>query len=235
MRIFRYRFSRNGRADSDSLLRATCSSCHQEEMVDRPLPKLTHPTRSVGAHLPCLDCHDVFAGTLKNMVWARADYASEWCFSCHEEQRRSFALSDTHSLRRGTVSCAGCHPPHQPFTANLTVESFEMSAARELLAYDPIESNGLCLRCHSYFELVNPDSAFSLGTGLSLHDLHFNRAYASCVECHNPHGGSEGKTIRAATLQGEPLLHFALDDTGSCSVICHDRHHTAAGYLRGGD
>lgn len=232
--VFRLAAGRNDFQAFRGLLQPTCSSCHQGEMFDRPLTTLTHPTRSVGSHISCLECHDLLAGALKPEAWARTDYASSLCFDCHEEQRRAFVLSDTHSLQRQAVSCRGCHPPHEPFAVNITVELLELMGKLTVLTYDPIDSNRLCLRCHGYLELAGPETGFSLGAGLSLHDLHLSRAYASCVECHDPHGG-DAAMVRATTLEGEPLLHFTAGDTGSCTVTCHDKRHTASQYLRSGN
>jgi len=231
--VFRLAAVRNEFRATGELLQPTCASCHQGEMFDRPLTTLTHPTRSVGSHLSCTDCHDVQAGNLKPEAWTGTDYQSSFCFGCHEEQRRSFVLSESHSLQRQAVSCRGCHPPHEPFAVNITVDLLELMGEQTLVTYDPIDSNRLCLRCHGYLELAGPQTRFSLGSGLSLHDLHLNRAYASCVECHDPHGGYAAM-VRATTLEGEPLLHFTAGDTGSCTVTCHDRRHTASQYLRTG-
>ena len=233
--VFRFAAKRDEFHAPGEILQPTCASCHQGEMYDRPLTTLTHPSRSVGSHLSCTECHDLFAGSLKPAAWAKTDYESSFCFSCHDDQRRTFALSDTHSLLRRDVSCRGCHPPHRPFAVNITVDLLEMMGELTVLAYDPIDSNRLCLRCHGYLELAGPDTGFSLGAGFSLHDLHLNRAYASCVECHNPHGSSEESMVRSTTLEGEPLLHFMAGDTGSCTVTCHDKHHSSSQYMRSGN
>jgi len=232
--VFRFAASRGEFRAPGELLQPTCASCHQGEMYDRPLAALTHPTRSVGSHLSCTECHDLFAGSLNPAAWVKADYESSFCFSCHGDQRRAFALSDTHSILRQDVSCRGCHPPHEPFAANITIGLLEMMGKLTVLAYDPIDSNALCLRCHGYIELAGPESRFSLGAGFSLHDLHLSRAYTSCVECHSPHGGGGESMVRATTLEGEPLLHFTAGDTGSCTVTCHDKHHSASRYMRSG-
>ena len=231
--VFRLAARHDELSAPNELLQPTCASCHQGEMYDRPLATLTHPSRSVGSHLSCTGCHDLFAGSLKPEAWTRTDYESSFCFSCHDDQRRTFALSDAHSLQRQDVSCRGCHPPHEPFAVNITVDLLEMMGELTVLAYDPIDSNTLCLRCHGYIELAGPETGFSLGAGLSLHDLHLSRAYASCVECHSPHGGDESM-VRDTTLEGEPLLHFVAGDTGSCTVTCHGKHHSASQYLRSG-
>ncbi len=215
------------------LLRPTCESCHHDLTYNRPLLALTHPVRSVGAHLNCLKCHDLLAGSFKSKAWSYQDYSADFCFDCHENQRREFLLNDRHSLRKRSVSCRECHPPHQPLAANLTLEALELAGERILMAYDPIESNALCLKCHSYLDIVGPQSRFNLPVNLNLHELHLVRTYAACVECHNPHGEVEPEMVRSVTLESEPFLHFKSDLGGSCSVKCHFVQHTATQYLHG--
>jgi len=188
----------------------------------------------VATHLECLQCHDVFSGGVKNEVWDRGDYRAGLCFSCHEEQRRAFALNEAHSLLRRTVRCRECHPPHEEFAANLTLESLELGGERILLAYDPVAGNPLCLKCHSYLDVTGPRSGFSFPAGFNLHELHLLRTYAACVECHAPHGATGRHLLRDTTLEGNPLLHFSLAEGGTCTVECHGRQHRGTSYVRGG-
>jgi hypothetical protein len=37
--------------------------------------------------------------------------------------------------------------------------------------------------------------------------------------------------LRDMTLEGDPFMHFALEDGGSCTVTCHGHEHHGAQYV----
>ena len=215
----------------DEMIQPSCSDCHDEPLYNRAFSPLAHPVRSVGSHIACVKCHDIGKDGALAKDMSGYDYPMELCGECHEDVQRAFLLNEPHSLVRRNVRCRQCHPPHGQFQANLTVENMAMMGNQSLAGYDPIASNELCLRCHNYLTLTGPDTRFALPGGISLHQLHMEMYYASCVECHNPHDATSRGMVRDMTLDGEPLLHFALESGGSCSVKCHGHAHSSAAYL----
>ncbi len=215
----------------DELLQPVCSDCHRESKYNRAITPLVHPVRSVGSHIACDSCHDIGTDGARADGSAKWDYPEKLCGECHQGVIRQFTLNEPHSLVRRNVRCRQCHSPHEQFRANLTMDNLQLMGKQAFAGYDPIASNELCLRCHNYLTLTGPDTRFALPGGISLHQMHIEINYASCVECHNPHQASSRGMVRDMTLDGEPLLHFALESGGSCAVKCHGHEHRSSRYL----
>jgi predicted CXXCH cytochrome family protein len=218
----------------DSLLRPLCSDCHAGGMHNFARIALTHPVRSVGEHLGCLDCHDA-AGRTSQAVWGKRDYQAKFCYGCHKQQMRDFLPGGGHSPVQGRVRCAYCHPPHEPMQANLTLDTLELMGEGIIAAYDSQASNRRCLKCHIYLDLTGSRSRFVYPGGLSLHELHLEQAAASCVECHDPHVSGTGAMLRSQLLSGEVMVRMVFGQTASCTVMCHGKHHRSVEYWRGDD
>lgn len=213
----------------DEMLQPVCSDCHDEIKFNRAISPLVHPIRAVGSHIDCARCHSITAA--KPGPAEQWDYPSGLCGECHKDVVRGFVLNEPHSLAGRKVRCQQCHPPHERFKANLTVDNLALMGNYALSGYDPVTSNELCLRCHNYIDLVGGWTRFALPGGISLHQTHLEKNYASCVECHNPHKDASRGMIRDMTLVGEPFLHFALETGGSCAVNCHGQLHRSTSYL----
>ncbi|OPX21187.1 MAG: hypothetical protein B1H03_07535 [Planctomycetales bacterium 4484_113] len=229
------KFVREVAPEGESLVPQRCSDCHKAEIYQRPLIDFTHPVRSVGAHIPCLSCHQLPGAKVKPEVWRKRDYRSDFCFKCHDDVKAGFTFSTGHDLRTRGVSCAECHPPHKELRANLTVDMLGEADETMYAGYDPVASNALCLKCHQYLPLTEAaTSKFNLPGGINLHALHLEQAYASCVECHNPHGGGREHMIRDFTLAGDVFGYQSFGEgEGNCTVRCHGHSHTGQRYMRG--
>jgi hypothetical protein len=228
--IFRGYHYRYEMRQPDEMLRPTCASCHKDRF-NQPINPLVHPVRSAGSHIACLLCHDITKDKAKGESITGWDYSTKLCAQCHEDITRGFVLNKPHSLIKRNVRCRDCHKPHEGFNANLTWDNLALEGKNALLGYDPIASNELCLRCHSYLMLTTSASRFSYPDGLNLHAYHMDGEYASCVECHDPHLASSRGMLRDMTLEGDPFMHFALEDGGSCTVTCHGHEHHGAQYV----
>ena len=218
----------------DRLLQPRCSDCHEGGMHNFARIALTHPVRSVGEHLRCLQCHDAAGGT-RASAWGKRDYEAEFCYRCHQQQMRDFLPGGGHSPLSGRVECARCHPPHEAMEANLTLDTLELMGEGVIAAYDSYESNRGCLECHLLLELTGASSRFVYPGGVSLHDLHLEQAAASCVECHDPHESGRDAMLRTQLLSGEVLVWMVFGQTARCTTECHGKHHRAVEYWRGDD
>jgi DmsE family decaheme c-type cytochrome len=141
---------------------------------------------------------------------------TEICLSCHASISTKNEYRDNRHAE-SKVYCADCHNPH----AN------EHKFA--LLRKPP---NELCASCHKAI-------AAKFEGGLSKHPLKGGAFF--CVDCHNPHGASEGLLVRGDisktcggcheyTRQAYAFPHISefTDPTGDVCLNCHDQHASSA-------
>ncbi|MBF0501830.1 MAG: hypothetical protein HQM09_16960 [Candidatus Riflebacteria bacterium] len=117
----------------------------------------------------------------------------ELCQSCHEDVKAEFSRPYKHPLADGQVECSSCHDPH------------EVQHAAGKLLTKPTK----CLDCHSEIR----------GPFMFAHKAITDQD--SCMNCHNPHGGTARKLLKTTDNQlclnchqAELLLSSYLPNTG---------------------
>jgi len=145
-----------------------------------------------------------------------ADYAGQaTCLGCHED-KDAVAKAGTHALWAGSqhdnrnVGCTSCHSVHSP-----------KSEQAQLKAKDQTE---LCASCHR--AIVNKQNRFN--------HMPVREGKMACASCHNVHGSSNQKLLKAGTTVDESCTSCHAEKRGpymwehapvadSC-VTCHDPH-----------
>jgi predicted CXXCH cytochrome family protein len=183
----------------------TCTTCHGE--VAGNFRHAYHAQQGV----ECEDCHG--AGSLhvdgggditKIISFSKisATAADAACLSCHarDEKVRHWA-SGSHAANH--VPCIECHQIHVRAlrTASQVLTSFDTGTRGALLAGSvspetnvklrpPSATNDACLKCHQ-----TEGAQFSMPYHHPLRE-----GKMSCVDCHDPHGGTAGNNLRTANV-----------------------------------
>lgn len=204
-----------------------CRTCHEEQA--KTFRFSNHAQQSV----ECEDCHG--AGSLhltsaKNesinkfnkLKPEEANGACLWCHAKSDHVRNWFAGAHAgHDVR-----CIDCHTIHEggPQGEHMALLSTGSEIRRESR---PIESlsdqNEKCLRCHRKQE-AQADLPYH-------HPIREGKM--SCVDCHDPHGGSAGNNLKAsntnqlcfqchAEYQGP--FSFQHPPVNESCVKCHSPH-----------
>jgi len=140
----------------------------------------------------------------KNM---KPQEASQICASCHN--RSTHLLWDGSQHDNRNVGCVSCHSVHKPVGDHQLVKKTEMDT---------------CAVCHQ--AIVNKHYRFS--------HMPVREGAMQCSSCHNPHGSSNVKLLKAGTTIDESCQTCHADKRGpylwehapvaeSC-VTCHDPH-----------
>jgi predicted CXXCH cytochrome family protein len=153
-----------------------CGQCHEEQtakFASATHAKLAFAEGAVGA-TGCEACHGpaslhVKAGGSKGTI-INPKKSPEACFSCHLDKRGEFALTNSHGIADGKMSCGDCHNPHEGRVIKGTGASLEAE-------------NETCTKCHSAQKgpFVFPHNAMKEG----------------CAACHSPHGSVNQKMLVA--------------------------------------
>ncbi len=154
-----------------------CAGCHDE------IAKNFRRTLHAQQDLQCEDCHGngslhVQSGDKSKIIGARAqkpEAASGMCLSCHADNEHLSNWQAGAHLRN-KIRCQDCHTVH----------------AAELKAENRRERNEACVRCHRKQE----------AEGLLPYHHPVREAKMVCDDCHDPHGGSSGKNLRASNVNG---------------------------------
>ncbi len=131
----------------------------------------------------CSSCHNVFSKK-KNLL--RVDNIMDICIMCHSDKRR-VVEADINVHPPVKQNCINCHDPHAG------EHKFRLKADRK---------KDICLGCHTekkaWIESVsNKHGAINLENG-------------GCIACHDPHGTSRPKMIKA-------------DGTKDLCLKCHNK------------
>jgi len=202
----------------------TCATCHDDEAKSHnagPHWKSSLVKNKGPGWEGCESCHGpgkahVDGGGDKSRIISFTDLAkheaSRICLDCHQfgEDHSHFTRS-AHALN--SVSCTDCHSAHQPAVK-----------PRLLKAAQP----QLCYRCH---QSVRPD--FSRPTHHRV-----NEGLVDCTSCHNPHGGSLLRQLRATASQDAVCFTCHTDKQGPFTfehapiktegcISCHNPHGSA--------
>jgi predicted CXXCH cytochrome family protein len=202
---------------------AACAQCHAD--VVHTFAGATHAKLVArGDHdqnIGCESCHGPGSRHVDSngaaLTIVNPHTSPETCFQCHLDKRGEFALTHSHPVLAGKMSCTDCHDPHHG-------DAIIGGGAANLMA-----ANATCLKCHES----------QRGPFVFAHQA----VREGCVTCHNPHGTVNDKMLvaRNQTLclqchyqqqrAGGGLLIGTVDHTsfitrGTCwSTGCHEAVH----------
>jgi DmsE family decaheme c-type cytochrome len=194
---------------------ATCLGCHEDQKYDRTAHGHSFNERTPVTNRGCESCHgpgkahaesgDVtLIKSFKTMTPAAA---SETCVSCHN--RGSHALWDGSQHDQRNVGCVSCHSVHSA------------KGTPQLVARNQKE---LCSTCHQ--NVVNKQHRFN--------HMPVREGAMTCSSCHNTHGSTNVKLLKAGTTIDESCTSCHADKRGpylwehapvseSCTT-CHEPH-----------
>jgi DmsE family decaheme c-type cytochrome len=177
----------------------TCKTCHEAESKSYdhgPHWKTEKDSRGLSWE-GCEACHGPGKAHVDNprdkskiirFPGLAAEQASRICLDCHETGEDSTDFARSQHLTQ-SVGCASCHSEHKP------------KVTPKLLAASEPE---LCYSCHQETrpELSRP-----------FHDP-VNEGLVQCSDCHNPHGGSLPKQLRATAAQDQVCFKCHMEKSG---------------------
>ena len=155
-----------------------CAECHANKTdhfatATHAKVALATPESKIGA-TGCETCHGagsvhVKAGGARGTI-VNPRKSPETCFQCHLDKRGEFALSNTHFVGGGKMSCGDCHEPHEGNMIKGTGAALESETET-------------CTKCHTAQK----------GPFVFKH----NATREGCTACHNPHGSVNQKMLVA--------------------------------------
>ncbi|MFH1177875.1 MAG: DmsE family decaheme c-type cytochrome [Acidobacteriota bacterium] len=195
-----------------------CRDCHDTVAADflsNPHRRAVAPADSAAAEQVCASCHGDGAkhaaeGDAALISVPRESKGAQTCLSCHaRKEDLAGAASGAHV--GASVYCGECHSIH----------AAPAGAARLLRASE----DELCASCH-------PAPAAQHRKPYA-HRL--DRDAMSCVSCHNPHGGSGGRSLKQTLAGEQPCLAchtekrgpFVFEHVGGLRgdcMSCHEPH-----------
>jgi DmsE family decaheme c-type cytochrome len=203
-------------AGGDYVGQDTCLVCHEDRNYKGTLHGFAKNPRTPAANLGCESCHgpgkahvDAGGGPtgIINPAKLTPQDTSARCVTCHN--RTPHALWDGSQHDQRNVSCISCHSIHEPVGASQIKAKTQMQ---------------LCSTCHR--QIVNRQFRFS--------HMPVREGKMECTSCHNPHGSTNVKLLKAGTTVDElctschaekrgPYLWEHAPVAESC-VTCHDPH-----------
>jgi DmsE family decaheme c-type cytochrome len=194
----------------------TCLACHEDKGYKNTLHGKTINDRTPAATQGCESCHGPGkahadsgdASLIRRFNKASAVESSQACVSCHNR-------AATHALWEGSqhdqrnIACATCHSVHSP-------KSEPQLAAKDQTA--------LCSTCHK--NVANKTYRFN--------HMPVREGAMNCGSCHNVHGSTNVRLLKAGTTIDESCTSCHADKRGpylwehapvseSCTT-CHDPH-----------
>ena len=194
---------------------ATCLACHDDHSYKGTAHGLSFNERTPAANRGCESCHgpgkahadSVDPAFIRNFKTTRPSEVSATCTTCHNRASHALWAGSQHDQR--TLSCTTCHSVHAP------------KGPAQIKA--PSERQ-LCGTCHR--NVVNRTHRFS--------HMPVREGALTCSSCHNPHGSTNVRLLRAGTTIDESCTSCHADKRGpylwehapvseSC-VTCHEPH-----------
>lgn len=167
-----------------------CSICHRSSD-----PRSPGPMKKAAQQL-CLDCHEDFAGTLRQKHTHKP--AREACTACHNPHN---AVQSKLLVAEPVALCNSCHDEVKALTENSPVK------------HKALTSGARCSNCH------DPH-------GSAIERLLTALPFDLCVKCHDTDtmSGGDGKKLQniKSWLQANPVLHGPVE-TKDCGD-CHQPH-----------
>ncbi|HEX5760610.1 MAG TPA: DmsE family decaheme c-type cytochrome [Thermoanaerobaculia bacterium] len=194
----------------------TCAACHDSEATH--LAGTPHGKAAFGrlSDLGCETCHGPGAAHAENpddpALHPRVDRLSvaaqsAVCRTCHDGGQQMFWQGSRHQMRG--LSCISCHSVHAPKTEQAQLKTATVSEQ--------------CFACHKDVRAETWKN--------SHHPIREGKI--SCSDCHNPHGASTPKLIRAVSVNDQcyschaekrgPFLWDHPPVRESC-LTCHTPH-----------
>lgn len=198
---------------------ATCLGCHEDKAYKGTAHGLILKERTPAATHGCESCHGpgkAHAESGDKSLIKRftagglsPSEASDTCTSCHN--RATHALWDGSQHNQRNVTCTTCHSVHSP------------KGTPQLVARTQME---LCSKCHR--NITNKQFRFN--------HMPVREGGLVCSSCHNVHGSTNVRLLRAGTTIDESCTSCHADKRGpylwehapvseSC-ITCHDPHGT---------
>ena len=183
-----------------------CAQCHEDQTEH--FSTATHAKVALSADKKlgstgCETCHGagsvhVKAGGSKGTI-VNPQKSPETCFQCHLDKRGMFALSNSHSVMDGKMSCSDCHEPHAGKALKGTGAAIEAE-------------NETCTKCHSAQKgpFVFAHGAMKEG----------------CTACHNPHGSINQKLLVARDANLCLRCHLQTTSTNGTIFAGGEDHRT---------
>ena len=202
-------------AAGDYVGESTCLTCHEDQAYKATAHGLAMKERTPAATHGCESCHGpgkahVESGDpaqIKNPGKMAPQEASAICTSCHN--RGAHALWDGSQHDQRNVGCISCHSVHAP------KGPAQIKAANQ---------TALCSTCHR--AITNRQHRFN--------HMPVREGAMTCTSCHNPHGSTNVRMLKAGTTIDESCTSCHADKRGpylwehapvseSC-ITCHEPH-----------
>ncbi|MBM3778079.1 MAG: DmsE family decaheme c-type cytochrome [Acidimicrobiia bacterium] len=197
---------------------STCLVCHED--MTRGYADTLHGraalSRSPAATRGCESCHgpgsnhveEPVPGSIALATRMAPREASEICLSCHTRGDHALWRGSAHDARN--LSCGSCHSVHAP-----------ASSAGQLTAKSEADT---CRSCHR----LQSQKVLRVG------HMPVAEGKMTCSSCHNPHGSTNVKLLKAGNWVNESCVSCHAEKRGpflfehaagreSC-VTCHDPH-----------
>jgi DmsE family decaheme c-type cytochrome len=207
-------FSQN---PADYVGQDTCLGCHEDQHYKGTLHALASNPRTPAAGHGCESCHGpgkehAESGDPTKIVrlWLlKPQEAATYCTVCHDRGSHALWSGSQHDQRN--VGCLTCHSVHSPKADKL------LTAASE---------PRVCATCHQ--NVVNKLNRF--------HHMPVREGKMTCSSCHNPHGSTNVRLLKAGTTVDESCTTCHAEKRGpylwehapvaNACITCHDPHGT---------
>jgi len=194
----------------------TCLTCHDTLGLKGTAHGNDKIPGTPAAEKGCESCHgpggehvkDDAHGHIKKFTKMAASLVSETCVTCHNRSEHAMWEGSAHAAR--SLGCTTCHSVHAP-----------KSAQGQLVKANQIE---LCATCHKQQAMKQLRSSH----------MPVREGKMVCTTCHNPHGSTNVKQLRAGNYVNESCYSCHAEKRGpflwehaagreSCTT-CHDPH-----------
>ncbi|MDA8170362.1 MAG: hypothetical protein M0Z48_00840 [Nitrospiraceae bacterium] len=178
-----------------------CFSCHTDKADQIKSSKHVHPAVEEG----CINCHSPHSANYKyNLI---ADGTEALCLTCHTGKKDQIAAATTkHGALETGKKCLNCHDPHATNYA-------------KMLRMQPMD---LCLSCHNKSYNTPTGVIMDMKAYLAKNkDWHGPIRQKDCVACHDPHGSSNWRMLRAYF---PPTFYSNYDPKNyALCFMCHEK------------
>jgi DmsE family decaheme c-type cytochrome len=194
----------------------TCLTCHEGQSMKGTAHGRAYNENSPAAAQGCESCHGpgqehAEAGgdksKIKNPSKMSAGQASDTCTTCHNRSVQALWNGSQHDNRQ--VGCLSCHSVHTPV------------GEKQIIAKS---QTALCGNCHR--AVANKQYRFN--------HMPVREGKMNCSSCHNVHGSTNVKLLKAGTTIDESCVSCHAEKRGpflwdhapvsdSCTT-CHDPH-----------
>ncbi len=207
---------------------ATCLGCH-EGTQGKSEERFNFRRSEHARHgLSCIDCHS--SHSPKRTEFLLKETQPGICYTCHADQKASFAKMFHHKVPEGGMKCTDCHNQHGGFQSKqlrswvgddvTCLKCHADKAGPFVYEHAPVKTEG-CQACHTPHGSNNPRL-------LTRSEVRF-----LCLECHSNTPGipAEGTGIGPPT----PSFHNVATTRFQNCTVCHSMIHgsnTSRTYFR---